>query len=109
MSKEILQSGTGHTLFQWGWRERNFSTAWMQVVPKTPRSKARSQSFSQPLSWRQSFILVSEIDERWHQTEVERSRAVICAFFIDERDTLLKEVSMDVVKFETSVDSRNLH
>ena len=31
------------------------------------------------------------------------------SFFIEERETLLGDVRMDVVKFESSVDSRNLH
>ena len=31
------------------------------------------------------------------------------SFFIEERETLLGDVRTDVVKFESSVDSRNLH
>ena len=31
------------------------------------------------------------------------------SFFIEEKGTLLGDVNTDVVKFESSVDSRNLH
>ena len=46
VSNEMLQSGTGHILFEWRWRERSFNTAWLQVVPKTPRSRARARPFT---------------------------------------------------------------
>ena len=32
-SREMLQLGTGHMLFERMWRERSFKTAWIQVVP----------------------------------------------------------------------------
>ena len=53
---EMLQSGTEHMFFEWRWRERSFNTAWMQVVPKTPRSRARSHSFGQLPSWLEAIL-----------------------------------------------------
>ena len=51
VSNKMPQFGMGHVLSEWGWRERNFNTAWMQVVPKTPLSRARSHNFGQLPSW----------------------------------------------------------
>ena len=48
------------------------------------------------------------MDERQRHRSREKSSCSI-TFFIEEGETLLGDVSTDVVKFESSVDSRNLH
>ena len=45
-----VQLGAGHVPPEWVWRERNLSVAWIQVVAKTPLSRAISHSFNQLLS-----------------------------------------------------------
>ena len=55
-SREMLQLGTGHILFERMRRERSFNTAWIQIVLKTPRSRARSQSFGQLTSWLEAIL-----------------------------------------------------
>ena len=47
LEKESPCNGMGRVLSEWGWKERNFNTAWIQVVPKTPLSRARTHNFGQ--------------------------------------------------------------
>ena len=80
VSKEILQSGMGHTLLKWGWRKNvsaQLGCKWFQRPLTLKPGPKPLASF--PLSWRQSFVQVSEMDERWRQTELERNQAVVCS------------------------------
>ena len=72
VSNEMLQSGTGHILFEWRWRERSLNTAWIQVVPKTCRSRAKSKALA-------NFSLLprKSEDERQHQPKVERNQVAV--------------------------------
>ena len=42
------QFGMGHVLSEWGWRESNFNTAWMQVVLDVDFTHAHAHADNAP-------------------------------------------------------------